>query len=292
MSVTPASVRGIHTAIVTPFADGPDQPVDHATLERLIERQLAGGIHGIVACGTTGEAPTLANDEWAAVVSTAVRVARGKAVVTAGVGTNNTRTTVAATARAAELGADIGLLVFPYYNRPNPDGLRAHVAAAAKVGLPLMLYHVPTRTGQRLTHELLGELMGIDGVVGVKEATGDLRYGTDLMACTDRPVLSGDDFTFLGLLGQGGVGCVSVLSNVAPAETVAIYDAFVAGRSADALAGLRKLWALLTFLFADASPAPTKAALAALGLCTTSVRGPIAPHRGALPIELVRKALA
>jgi 4-hydroxy-tetrahydrodipicolinate synthase len=282
-------MHGIHTALVTPFAD--DDGVDLPPFEALCERQIAAGIHGLVACGTTGETPTLEAEEWSALVASAVRVSSGRVPVTAGVGTNATRSTVRRTQAAAERGADLGLLVLPYYHKPNPDGLRAHVREALAVGLPLVLYHVPGRTGQRVSDALLGELASLPGVAAVKEATGDLRYGTDLMQRTTTPVLSGDDFTFLGLMAQGARGCVSVLSNVAPAQTVAVWSAHEAGRTAEATARFRALYDLVGFLFADTNPVPCKAALAALGLCTTRVRLPLAPHRGPLPTELV-EALA
>jgi 4-hydroxy-tetrahydrodipicolinate synthase len=289
-------MHGIHTALVTPFqADG---SVDGAAFERLLVRQIDQGIHGVVASGTTGEMPTLDAQEWTAIISASVAIAKahpgrhGRITVSAGVGTNDTRSTVRNTAAAGELGADCAMVVLPYYNRPNPDGLRAHVRAIAAVGMPLMLYHVPSRTAQRLEPSLLADLASIDGVTCVKEATGDLRYGSDLMALTDRAVLSGDDYSFLGLLAQGGTGCVSVLSNVAPAQTVAIYEAFRAGDQATALRILRSVWELATFLFSDASPAPTKAALASLGLCSPLTRLPIAPYAGPSCAALVARALA
>jgi 4-hydroxy-tetrahydrodipicolinate synthase len=282
-------MHGIHTALVTPFAD--DGSVDIGTFEALCARQIDAGIHGLVACGTTGETPTLEPEEWGACVSAAVRVAGKRVPVSAGVGTNATRSTVRNVAAAAALGADTGLLVLPYYNKPNPDGLREHVRQAAAVGLPLVVYHVPGRTGQRVGEKLLAELASTPGVAAVKEATGDLRYGTDVMRLTATPVLSGDDFTFLGLLAQGAKGCISVVSNVAPAETVAVYDLFVAGRVEEASARLGKLWDLVTWLFADTNPVPCKAAMAALGLCSPRVRLPLTAARGELPFELVKRSL-
>ncbi|MEQ1506259.1 MAG: 4-hydroxy-tetrahydrodipicolinate synthase [Myxococcota bacterium] len=283
-------LAGIHTAIVTPFRD--DGGFDESAFERLMARQADNGIHGVVACGTTGEMPTLDRDEWTAVVRAALRVGRGKMRIAAGVGTNDTRSTVRNVEAAAALGVDYAMAVLPYYNRPNMAGLRAHVRAATAVGLPLMLYHVPGRTAQRLEVAQLAELAAIDGVVAVKEATGDVRYGTDLVARTRAAVLSGDDYSFVGAIAQGMVGCVSVLSNVAPAETVAVYDAVRAGRLDDARARLFRLWDLAAFLFSDASPAPTKAALATLGLCTAQVRLPIAPFGGPPPTALVQAALS
>lgn len=269
--------RGVHTALVTPFDD--HGAVDLDTYRALARRQLDNGVHGLVACGTTGETPTLTAAEWDACVRTALEVADGRPV-TAGVGTNSTRTTVENVVRAKSLGASAGLLVFPYYNKPNPQGLRQHVAQAAKVGLPLMLYHVPGRTGQQLSPTLLAELADIEGVVAVKEATGDLKYGGDLLIRTSTAVLSGDDFTFLALQSLGGQGVVSVVSNVAPAQTVAIYDAYVAGRVEEAARLMRELLPLVAFLFADTNPVPCKAALAELGLCSPRVRLPLGAYEG------------
>lgn len=279
-------MHGVHTAVVTPFtADG---NVDLDAFTQLAQRQIAAGIHGIVACGTTGETPTLEREEWRAIVRTTVALAAGRIPVTAGVGTNCTRTTVANLEEAAGLGVDAGLVVFPYYNKPNPSGLRAHVARAAEVGLPLVLYHVPGRTGQRLPPALLAELADVEGVAAVKEATGDLRYGGDVLRRTRTPVLSGDDFTFLQLLAAGGSGVISVVSNVAPAQTVAIYEHHRAGRVKEAAAGLRALWDLITFLFSDTNPVPCKAALAELGLCSAAVRLPLGPFEGPSPAPILR----
>lgn len=282
-------MEGIHTAIVTPF--GADGSVDIDAFEALCERQIEAGVHGIVACGTTGEAVTLTPEEWKQVVGAAVRVCRKRVTVTAGVGTNDTAHTVRNVEAALELGADLGLLVFPYYNKPNPAGHRAHLRAAAAPGLPLMLYHVPGRTAQVLPVDLLAALCETGGVVAVKEATGDVRYGTDLLARTKVAVLSGDDFTFLGLMAQGATGCVSVLSNVAPAETVGVWKAHRDGRAEEAVARLRRLWELLTFLFSESSPVPCKAALASIGLCRPDVRLPLATFSGPSPTALVERSL-
>jgi 4-hydroxy-tetrahydrodipicolinate synthase len=271
-------MRGVHTALVTPFtADG---TVDFPAFRSLVRRQLDQGIHGLVPCGTTGETPTLTREEWASLVSISLEEAGGRVPVTAGVGTNDTRSTVANCVQAKSLGADAGLLVFPYYNKPNAHGLRQHVAAATETGLPIVLYHVPGRTGQRLGHELLGELASMPGVIAVKEATGDLRFGSDVITLTRTPILSGDDFTFLPLLSMGGTGVISVVSNVDPAGTVAVYDAWAAGDHATAAARMYRLWALTTFLFVDANPIPCKAALAELGLCRADLRLPLTAFTG------------
>jgi 4-hydroxy-tetrahydrodipicolinate synthase len=280
-------MRGVHTALATPF-DG-DGNVDKPAFERLCARQVAAGIHGLVPCGTTGESPTIAPDEWNDLVGIALSVAGGKVPVSAGVGTNSTRSTVANCERAVKKGANYGLLVLPYYNKPNASGLRQHIAAAAKVGLPLIVYHVPGRTAQRLGHELLAELASMDGVAAVKEATGDLRYASDVVALTRTPVLSGDDFTFLPLMTMGGTGVISVVSNVDPAGTVAVYEHQVAGRELEARQAMYRLWKLTTFLFAEVSPVPCKVALAELGLCGAAPRLPLGPYSGPSPAPLLRE---
>jgi 4-hydroxy-tetrahydrodipicolinate synthase len=282
-------MEGIHTALVTPFAA--DGTIDIDAFEGLCARQIEAGVHGIVACGTTGEAATLTREEWSTVVAAAVRVGKKRVTVTAGVGTNDTAHTVKNVEAALELGADVGLLVFPYYNKPNPAGHRAHVRAAAAPGLPLMLYHVPGRTAQVLPVDLFAALAETTGVIAVKEATGDVRYGTDLLARTEVAVLSGDDFTFLGLMAQGAVGCVSVLSNVAPAEVVGVWKAHREGLTEEAAARLRRLWELLTFLFSESSPVPCKAALASLGLCRPDARLPLATFAGPSPEAMVQRSL-
>ncbi len=276
---------GVHTALVTPFTS--DDRLDTAAYEKLAVRQLEAGIHGLVPCGTTGEAPTLEDAEWKTLVAIAVSVAAGKVPVTAGVGTNATRSTVAKCEQALKLGANAGLLVFPYYNKPNAHGMIAHVKAAADVGLPLVLYHVPGRTAHRLSHELLAELASMKGVIAIKEATGDIRYGADVMRLTTTPVLSGDDFSFLGLMAHGGTGVISVVSNVDPRGTVAVYEHFAAGRTKEAQQAMRRIWDLCGFLFTDTNPVPAKAALAALGYCRPEPRLPLGTFKGPAPTGLL-----
>ena len=263
---------GVHTAIVTPFRG---DAVDEAAFRSLVTSQARAGVHGIVVAGTTGESPTLDAAERALLLAVARDEAGAAMPITMGVGTNDTRSTVANTVRARDEGATAGLLVLPYYNKPPPEGLRAHVQAAAAVGLPLIVYHVPGRTAQRLAPELLASLCEIDGVVACKEATGDIAYGQDLMLGTKKPVLSGDDFTWLPLLSVGGTGVISVLSNVAPADTVAVWDAWTRGDTAAAAAAHARLYPLVRWLFATTSPLPCKAALATIGLCAPDCRLPL-----------------
>lgn len=270
------TLSGVHTALVTPLRGG---ELDLDAFRELAERQIQGGVAGLVPCGTTGEAPTLDDQEWAELVRAAVEVSAGRVPVMAGAGSNSTRKTVKSVEKAARLGADSALVVLPYYNKPNPPGLRAHVEAAASVGLPIVLYHVPGRTAQRLPVDQLAELCAVPGVAGCKEATGDVAFGTELVLRQVTAVLSGDDFTFAPLMCLGATGVISVLSNVAPKLTVALANASRDGDLPAVRALTAQLFPLIRYLFAEINPVPVKAAMAALGLCENELRLPLAPSR-------------
>ena len=266
-------LQGVHTALVTSFTDG---AIDLDTYAALCSRQLEAGIAGLVPCGTTGEMPTLDGEEWAQLVSTAVRIADGRVPVTAGCGTNSTAGTVANIVRAKALGADAALVVFPYYNKPNTTGHRAHIEACCRAGLPLVLYHVPGRTGQHLDAGLLVELCHTPGVIAIKEATGDVELGQRLVNL-GVPVLSGDDFTFPALMSVGASGVISVIANLAPRMTVALAKAAAAGDRETLSTLNQRLQPVVDYLFSDSNPVPCKAAMAELGLCANELRLPLAP---------------
>jgi 4-hydroxy-tetrahydrodipicolinate synthase len=264
--------HGVHTAMVTPFAE---DEVDLPAWRGLVRRQVDAGVHGIVVVGTTGESPAVDTDERELLLKSAMQEVDGAVPVTMGVGTNVTRSTVANCEAALRGGAAAGLLVLPYYNKPSPAGLRAHVRAACETGLPQIVYHVPGRTGQRLPVDLLGELCSERGVVAVKEATGDLLYDQDLLAACSTPILSGDDFTWLPLLAVGGAGVISVVSNLAPSLTVRVWEAWQRGDVRGARTTHARLHPVVKYLFAEASPGPCKMALAAMDLCRTEMRLPM-----------------
>lgn len=267
-------MKGVHTALITPFVEG---RLDRDAFQRLARRQINAGVAGLVPCGTTGETPTLTREEWADCIEMAVKAAAGNAMVTAGVGTNCTRTTMENCQAARELGANAGLIVLPYYNKPNPDGHVAHLAAAASGGLPLVVYHVPGRTGQRLPAAQLALLSQMPGVIAVKEATGDVGYGGDLLARTETPVLSGDDATFFPLMTLGGSGVISVISNVCPEKTVALAQAAEEGDLLTARQLHFELLPVVEYLFHTSNPVPCKALMAALGFSRNELRLPLAP---------------
>lgn len=285
--------RGAITALITPFRDG---AVDEATFVALIERQIAAGIHGLVPAGTTGETSTLTHDEHRRVVELCVQTARGRVPVIAGAGSNATSEAIDLARHAKAVGADAVLVVAPYYNRPSQEGLYRHYAAINDaVQIPVITYNVPGRTVADLSNETLERLSTLPNIVGIKDATGDLtRISLQRLTCGPEWVLlSGDDPTGLGYIAHGGVGCISVTSNVAPESVAAFYNAALARDWDTALYLQDRLIRLHKALFLDASPAPTKFAMAQLGLCSDEVRLPISPCAEAVKpaiLEAMREA--
>jgi 4-hydroxy-tetrahydrodipicolinate synthase len=282
-------LKGVFTALVTPFDQG---KLDSDTYKKLCERQLQSGISGLVPCGTTGETPTLTKEEWEQCIRCAVDVSKKEGErqnktfpVIAGCGTNATQSTIQNITFAKEFGADAALVVFPYYNKPNTEGLIAHVQAACSVGLPIVLYHVPGRTGQRLSVEVLALLCRIEGVVAIKEATGDVTLGQELLNAlvdTDVNILSGDDFTYAALTSMGFSGVISVLSNPAPQLSVDWYEAADQGNISNLRELRKKLLPLTAELFENTNPLPCKALMAEMHLLKNEARLPLSaiPWKG------------
>jgi 4-hydroxy-tetrahydrodipicolinate synthase len=271
------SLSGCYTALITPFRDG---RVDEPALRALVERQIAGGVSGLVPCGTTGEAPALTAAEWERVVAVTVDTAAGRLPVLAGTGSNSHETTIERTRRARALGADGALVVTPYYNRPTQEGLYRHFAAiAAAVDLPLVLYNVPGRTGVNLLPETAVRLAAMPGIVGIKEASGALDQTSQIVreAPADFAVLSGDDSLTLPIMGVGGRGVISVVANIAPEAVSALTAACLAGDFAAGRALHLALFDLCRAMFVETNPVPVKAAAALLGYCAPDVRLPLAP---------------
>jgi len=277
------ALRGAFTALVTPFTS--DGAIDEAAFRRLVSWQVLAGIDGLVPCGTTGESPTLtpAEREW--LIATTVEVAtespsRDRVRVVAGTGTNDTAATIAATRRAAELGADAALVVAPYYNRPDARMLEAHFRAVADEGdLPIVVYNVPSRTGTNVDATTFLRLAVHPRIIAVKEASGNLEQIARI--CRERPgdvaVLAGDDAWTLPILALGGDGVISVASNEIPGELVTLCSASHAG-DWDAARRTHERW-LPLFLgnFAGGpNPVPVKAAMTMMGLLESdAVRAPL-----------------
>jgi 4-hydroxy-tetrahydrodipicolinate synthase len=269
--------RGVLPALVTPFRNG---ELDETAFVALVERQIAGGVHGLVPVGTTGETATLSHDEHRRVVELCVKTAKGRVPVIAGAGSNSTAEAIELVHHAKTVGADAALVVTPYYNRPSQEGLYAHYAAINEaVQLPVLVYNVPGRTSVDISDATLARLSVLPNIVGIKDATGDMARATmQRITCGDGWVmLTGDDPTGLGYLAHGGHGCISVTSNVAPDLLSAFYNAALGGDWKAALYWQDRLLRLHKALFADASPGPTKFAMAQLGLCLEDARLPITP---------------
>jgi 4-hydroxy-tetrahydrodipicolinate synthase len=266
------------TAIVTPFRE--DGSLDLAALEKFVAWQVESGIHGVVPCGTTGEGATLRPEEHTLVIETTVRVVAGRVPVLAGCGTNDTRTTIAGASRAAAAGADGLLVVTPYYNKPNRTGMLAHFGAIANaVDLPIVAYNVPGRTGQNLSAEQTLALAEIPGVVGIKEAAGNVEQ---LAAIVEgrRPgfiVLTGDDALAVAEVALGADGVISVVSNEAPKLMADMMNAALGGDFAAARAIHYRLLPLMRANFVESNPVPVKTALARLSRCGETLRPPLGP---------------
>lgn len=274
--------KGVITALITPLRDG---KVDEAAFATLLERQIAAGVHGVVPMGTTGESASLHPEEHQRVVELCVQIAAGRVRVIAGAGSSSTDKAIDLVRHAKTVGADGALVVTPYYNRPSQAGMATHFEAIAEaVQLPILLYNVPGRTGVDLANETVARLAAHPNIVGIKDATGDLGRVSWMRANIDGQfdLISGDDPSYLGYHAHGGVGVISVTSNVAPEGMVALHEAAQAGDYAGARQWQDRLIGLHKGLFLDNSPSPTKYALSRLQLCTEEVRLPLAPTADAV----------
>lgn len=268
--------HGVITALVTPFKNG---KVDEAAYRTLIENQIKAGIHGLVPCGSTGESATLSMAEHEQVIEICIDQVKGRVPVLAGAGSNNTVEAIALTKSAKTAGADGALLLTPYYNKPTQEGLYQHYSAIAKaVDIPLVPYNVPGRTGCNMLPPVVGRLAkDFPQIVGIKEATGDLVQGCEVIeACPDNfLVLSGDDLTALPLILMGGAGVISVTSNIIPGAMVEMYTAYKNGDIQKAVKIHHRLLPLHRAMFIETNPQPVKTALALMGQMEADLRLPL-----------------
>ena len=273
------TIQGSIVAIVTPmFEDG---SVDWKGLEKLVEWHIAEGTNSIVAVGTTGEASTLSMSEHTQVIKEIIRVANKRIPIIAGTGANSTREAIQLTREAKELGADAALLVTPYYNKPTQEGLYQHYKAVAEaVDLPQILYNVPGRTGVDMLNETVIRLADIPQIVGIKDATGDVPRGAELLqGLKDKDMVfySGDDATAYQLMGHGAKGNISVTANVAPKAMSEVCAAAITGNATDAEQLNAQVANLHNILFCESNPIPVKWALHDMGLIGTGIRLPLTP---------------
>ncbi len=279
---------GCGTALVTPFTR--DGALDEAGVRRLARRQIDAGVHFLVPCGTTGESPTLTDDERARVVELVVTEAAGHVPVLAGAGGYDTREVIASAQRYKRIGADGILSVTPYYNKPTQEGLFQHYSAiAGQVGLPIVVYNVPGRTGCNVEPATIARLSQVPNIVGVKEASGNVAQMCEIRRAVsdDFLVLSGDDALTLPVMAVGGQGIISVIGNEAPSQMARMVELAEQNDFAAARGIHAQLMPLMTANFVESNPIPVKAAMAAMGLLEEVYRLPLVP-----PSEASRRRIA
>ena len=269
-------IQGSIVAIVTPMHE--DGSLDLDGYRRLIDWHIEQGTVAIVAVGTTGESPTVDVDEHGTLIRVAVEQAAGRVPIIAGTGGNSTREAIELTEHAKTVGASATLQVVPYYNKPTQEGMVRHFTAVAEtVGLPVILYNVPGRTVADLSNDSVLRLAQVPGIIGLKDATGDIPRGSDLLARLPKGfgVYSGNDDSALALMAMGSHGVISVTANIAPGPMATMCQAALAGRWAEALAINRQLLPLHLKLFVEANPIPVKWAMAEKGLIKPGLRLPL-----------------
>jgi 4-hydroxy-tetrahydrodipicolinate synthase len=279
---------GVGTALITPFTRG--GAVDEAAVKRLARRQIAGGVHFLVPCGTTGEVPTLSHAEHRRVVELVIEEAAGQVPVVAGAGGYDTREVVQAARDMHKLGATGLLSVTPYYNKPTPEGLVQHFSAIADATpLPIIVYNVPGRTGCNIDAATCAKLAAIPNIVGVKEASGNIQQMVEIcnVVPADFLVLSGDDALTLPLMSVGGRGVISVASNVIPKEMSGMVEAAERGDFEAARRVHRQILPLMLGNFIESNPGPVKFAMARMGLCEEVYRLPMVSPRPASQEKIV-----
>jgi len=289
--------RGAFTALVTPMTESGE--IDYDGFQRLIEFQIKEGIDGLVPLGTTGENPTLDEREEDKLIEIAVKEAKGKVPVIVGAGSNDTKHMIKYVERAKKMGADAALVVTPYYNKPNDDGLLRHFEEAAKIGIPVIVYNIASRTGRNIPIALMKEIAKIPGISGVKESSQDLIQIGDVIREISLPrknksdkfwVLSGDDPFTLPIISMGGDGVISVISNLVPAKVKALTKAALEGDYEKARSIHYELVPLVKAAFIETNPVPIKQALSLAGLPAGPARlplGKLAPANA----EILKKTL-
>ena len=267
--------HGAFTALITPFTqDG----IDETAYKKLIEWQIAQGIHGVVPCGTTGESPTLSEKEHEQVIKLCVETVAKRVPLIAGAGSNSTSEAVHMTKYAAKAGADAVLVVTPYYNKPTSKGIYLHYKAISEsADIPIILYNIAGRTGKNIEPDLMAKLAGIKNIIGVKEASGNLEQMKKIreICPKDFLLISGDDALTLPILSMGGVGIISVASNIVPKDVATLVNVFNSGDKAKAQTINARLLPLVEALFVETNPIPVKTAASLMGMCSGLMRLPM-----------------
>ncbi|TES84333.1 4-hydroxy-tetrahydrodipicolinate synthase [Candidatus Aerophobetes bacterium] len=266
--------KGCFVAVVTPFKRG---EIDEAAFKELVRFLVEKGVDGIVPCGTTGESPALSREEQRRLIKLAVKEARKRVAVIAGTGSNNTKEAEELTEFAKDCGADGALVVAPYYNKPTPRGLESHYRRLERIGLPLVIYNIPSRTGINIPPGIVAKLSQLNNIVGIKEASGSMDQVSSIIAQSEPnfSVLSGDDSLTLPILSLGGVGVVSVVANILPKETHDLVSSYLRGDIERAKQLHYKLFDLFKAMFIETNPLPIKTAMARLGMIEKEWRLPL-----------------
>jgi 4-hydroxy-tetrahydrodipicolinate synthase len=268
---------GSMVALVTPFKDG---EVDWKSLEGLVEFHIQNGTHGIVPCGTTGESATLSHHEHDGVIRAVIKFVNRRLPVIAGTGSNSTEEAIRLTREAENAGADGALMISPYYNRPTQEGIYQHYKkVASAVGIPIIVYNIPGRTGSKIEPETLARLSDIQNIAGVKEATGSVDQAIDVIRlCGDKlAVYSGEDSLTYSLMALGGKGVISTVANIVPKEMAQLAEACLNGEWEKGRDLQFRLIRLIRAVFIETNPIPVKTALSLMGKCAGDLRLPLTP---------------
>lgn len=284
--LTEQQIYGVYVPVVTPFSTAGE--VDLDSYQRYVKNIVNNSIQGLVVNGTTGESPTVSPDELQLLVGASRELLKSTTIpLVVGTGTNDTRSTVKRTELAANLGADAALVVVPYYSRPSQEGIITHFRKAAEVGLPIMAYDIPSRSGVGMTLDTARTILEMEHVVGLKDCSGSPNLVTELARLRSKPVLCGDDLHFLEMLGCGAAGGMLASANVQTADFLQIYHYFAAGQQELAAAAFEQLRPLMTLLFKESNPAPIKWLLQEQGeIASDTLRLPMTSITSTLAEEL------
>jgi 4-hydroxy-tetrahydrodipicolinate synthase len=279
--------RGSLVALATPFNE--EGSIDFGALSELIEWHIESGTDGIVLCGTTGEAPTLSDEEMSALFKEAVLIAKGRIPLIAGTGSYDTRKAVKRTEEAANAGVDGALVVVPYYNRPTQEGCYLHFKEVSKVGLPIILYHHPGRTGTKLSVKTLAQIAELPCIAAIKDATGDLDHAVELMQTIATPVLTGDDGLVVPMMAAGAIGVLSIVANIIPREWKILTTLLLAEQIGEARDYFRRYYPLVKAMVLETNPQPLKFALGAMGKCSSALRLPLVQPQEAVQQQILKE---
>ncbi|MEA1964988.1 MAG: 4-hydroxy-tetrahydrodipicolinate synthase [Candidatus Aerophobetes bacterium] len=281
--------KGCFVAIVTPFKKG---EIDEEAIRRVIQFCLEKGVDGIVPCGTTGESPTLSSEEHKRVIEITIDEVKGRVPVIAGTGSNNTKEAEELTEFAKKAGADGALIITPYYNKPTQNCLEAHYRKLDAIGVPIVIYNVPSRTGVNISPATVAKLSRLNNIIGIKEASGSMDQISSIIAASDPNffILSGNDSQTLPILSLGGMGVISVVANIIPEETAKMISLYLKGDIDKARKLHYKIYPLCEAMFIETNPLPIKTAMAKMGMIQKEWRLPLGEMREENEVK-VEKAL-